>query len=157
MDNHAFHTQGDYLLALDALIVQATRHIRIQDDDLRGQGWEAPARPALLEGFLRGDPARRVDILLRESGYLQGHCPHLMNLIRYRGHQLQVRLREETARAEECFVLADDGLLLLRYHRDGWNGRYAVDDRLAATQLGGQFADEWDRLQGGLGYQPLGL
>nr|MCU0841929.1 hypothetical protein [Thiobacillaceae bacterium] len=69
----------------------------------------------------------------------------------------QVRLREETARAEECFVLADDGLLLLRYHRDGWNGRYAVDDRLAATQLGGQFADEWDRLQGGLGYQPLGL
>lgn len=157
MDHQTFHTRGDFLLALDMLIGQASRHIRIQDADLRGQGWDGPARPALLERFLRDDPARRVDILLRESGYLQGHCPHLMDLIRYRGHQLEVRLREETARSEECFVLADDGLVLLRYHRDSWHGRYAAEDRLAVTQLGGQFADEWDRLTGGLGYQPLGL
>lgn len=157
MDDQPLHTRGDFLRALDTLLGQASRDLRIQSTDLRDEGWEGPARPALLERFLHGDPARRVRILLREGGYLQGHCPHLMKLLRYRGHQLEVRLREETARSEACFVLADDGLLLLRHHRDGWQGRYATDDRTALAQLGGQFDDEWDRLGSGLGDQPLGL
>ncbi len=157
MSEPALQTREDYLAALDTLLSQAAQLIRIKDADLRGQGWDAPARPAMLEAFLQGGRARRVEILLHTGDYLVGHCPLLMNLLRHYGHQLEIRVHDDFAPSEHCYVLGDGRLLLYRHHWNAWRGRYAAGDRAGVGALTVQFEAEWARIAGGLGYTPLGL
>jgi hypothetical protein len=157
LDNHSFTSLGDYLAALDALLSGAGNHIRILDQDLKDQGWDSPGRPALLRDFLLGDRERRVQILLRDSAYLVGRCPHVMYLLRDYGHQLEIRIADEDTRFEDSFVLGDETLLLYRYDLQRWDGRFANDDRQGVIQLTERFDTAWERLTGGLAYTPLGL
>lgn len=157
MNEFSFATRQDCLAALDTLLRQARRLIRIRDVDLRGQDWDAPARPALLEEFLRSDRARRVEILLHDGRYLTGHCPLLMKLLCHYGQQIEIRVHDEIAPSEACYVLGDTTLLLQRYQRDAWRGRYSANDGPGVIALAEQFAADWERSPGALAYTPLGL
>lgn len=157
MEAFAFNSRDEYLAALDQVLRQATRLVRIKEADLRGQGWDRPARTALLEAFLREKRARRVEVLLHDKAYLTGYCPLLMKLLRHYSHQMEIRIYEEISPSEECYVLGDDTWLLRRYHWEDWRGRFEPDDRPTVTLLAEQFLADWERLPGSLGYTPLGL
>lgn len=157
MDSASFDHLGGYLAALDELMTGAGRLIRIRDEDLAGQGWDARERPAMLERFMLEDRQRQAQILVRDPSYLLRRCPHLVNLLRYFSHQLEIRSAEDHPPFEDCFALGDRYSLLLRHHRNSWRGRYAAHDPQGAVRLGERFAEDWGRLSGGLGYKPLGL
>lgn len=157
MDSTGIDHLGDYLAALDELLTRSRRLIRIRDEDLAGQGWDARVRPAMLEQFMLEDRRRQVRIMVRDPSYLLRRCPHLVNLLRYFSHQLEIRSAEDHPPFEDCFVLGDQATLLVRHHRDSWRGRYAAHDPQGVVRLGERFAEAWDRLSGGLGYKPLGL
>lgn len=158
MNDAGIETQGDYLAALDALLTRSGRLIRLLDTDLAGQGWDGSARPALLERFLLGDRLRRVRILLANGDFLTRRCPQLLNLLRYRSHQLEIRVAEDGRTFEDGFVLGDDGMVLVRQDRQGWQGRFSAHDPQAVIRLGERFAEDWERVPGGgLGFTTLGL
>lgn len=157
MNEHAFSTRDEYLAALDELIRRARRCIRMKDADLRGQSWETPARPALLEGFLRDDRNRRLEILLHDGHYLAAYCPLLMKLLRNHARQVEIRVYEEIAPSEPSYVLGDSTLLLHRHHWESWRGRYSPDDAPGVGALTEQFMADWERSPTTLAYTPLGL
>ena len=132
-------TREDWLRALDTLIVGAERLVRIKDHDLRGQGWESPARSALLEDFLRGARNRRLEILLHRDDYLTGYLPLLMRLLRDYNRQVEIRVYETLPPSEMAYVLGDERTLLYRHRCDGWTGRYAADDPAGVIVLTDRF------------------
>ncbi len=152
-----FDTREAWLQALDGLLTEARRQLRILDQDLRGQGWETPARPARLRDFLRADRARRVEILLHRSDYLTGHLPLMMRLLRDYPEQLEVRVYEALPDSAQAYVLGDDRLVLYRHRVDAWAGRFDPQDPGGVTLLATRFQADWSRIAGGLGYTPLGL
>lgn len=150
-------TREDWLRALDTLIVGAERLVRIKEHDLRGQGWETPVRPALLEAFLRGARSRRLEILLHREYYLTGHLPLLMRLLRDYNRQMEIRVYETLPASEMAYVLGDDRMLLTRHRSDAWAGRFSMDAPAGAVALTDRFLADWARIAGGLAYTPLGL
>lgn len=150
-------TREDWLQAFDGLLTEARRQLRIKDHDLRGQGWETPARPARLRDFLRADRTRRVEILLHRSDYLTGHLPLLMRLLRDYPEQLEVRVYEALPDSAQAYVLGDDRLILHRHRVDAWAGRFDRQDVAGVAILSARFQADWSRIAGGLGYTPLGL
>lgn len=158
MGTPGIETQGEYLAALNTLLTRAGRLIRILDPDLAGQGWDGVARPALLERFLLGDGRCRVRILLADGEYLARRCPLLMNLLRYHDHQIEIRVLGDGQSFADGFALGDDGMVLIRHHRLGWQGRFSDHDPQAVIRLGERFDEAWERVSGGgLGYTTLGL
>lgn len=158
MDSTDLATRGEYLAALDTLLAGARLRIRLLDHDLGDQGWDTAARAGRLEAFMLGDPLRRVQILLGQGDYLTRRCPHLMNLLRYFGHRLEIRVTGEGEPMSGSFALGDDGLLLVRHHRDAWHGRFSGHDPGEVIRLGEAFAAAWERAPGGtLGFTTLGL
>ncbi len=151
------YTREDWLQAFDGLLTQARRQLRIKDHDLRGQGWETPARRTRLRDFLRGDRARRVEILLHRSDHVTDHLPLVMRLLRDHPEQLEIRVYEALPDRAEAYVLGDDRLLLYRYRVDAWAGRFDRQDAGGVTVLSARFQAGWSRIAGGLGYTPLGL
>lgn len=150
-------TREGWLRALDGLLAGADRLVRIKDHDLRGQGWESPARPALLEDFLRGALCRRLEILLHCDHYLTGHLPLLMRLLRDYNRQMEIRVYETLPTSEMAYVLGDDRMLLYRHRSDAWAGRFSMDDPASVIALTDRFQADWERIAGGLPYTPLGL
>lgn len=150
-------TREEWLRALDNLLARADRLVRIKDHDLRGQGWESPVRPALLEDFLRGARSRRVEILLHRDDYLTGHLPLLMRLLRGYNRQMEIRVYETLPPSEMAYALGDDRMLLYRHRSDAWAGRCSMDDPAGVIALTDRFQADWARIAGGLPYTPLGL
>jgi len=157
VETGTFTGPGGYLDALDGLLATARREIRILDDDLAGQGWEGRNRPGLLEAFLVGDRLRRARILLRSPDHVLARCPLLLGLLRQHGHQLEIRVAEPGAEWREAYALGDDGLLVLRHHYQGWQGRADPADPRTVARLGEGFDAEWSRVTGGLSPTALGL
>lgn len=157
MTSGGFDTRSGYLAALDELMSLPLGRILIRDQDLFGQGWDSRDRPALLERFMLHDRRRQVRLMVHSPEFMLRRCPHLINLLRYFSHQLEIRVAEDNPPFEDCFVLGDRRVVLLRHHRSSWRGRFSAHDPQGAVRLGERFSEEWERLSGGLGFKPLGL
>lgn len=155
--SRAVHTRGEFLEALDQILTASTLTLRVADPDLREQDWESEVRANRLGAFLRLGPERRLQFLVRQEDHLRQHCPRLMHLLRYRGHQMEVRVAGEEWTFPGGFILGDGDLLLQRHDAESWSGHLSVGDRPALARHQQAFTSLWDRLAGGMAYQPLGL
>lgn len=153
-----FNTPVEYAEALDRLLAQASRSLRIYDWDLADGGYETPARIALLNDFWRQGRGRQVRILLADDTWLTRHAGQLMQLVAVWGHVLEVRVREgNPPTAQDCFVLADEAGVLKRFDKDTTQGVMRPDSRGDVVDLGIRFDSEWERAPGRIAPRTLGL
>ena len=153
-----FETPPDYVSALNTLLAQANRLVRIYDWDLFGGGYETPARIQLLTDFCKVGMGRQVRILLADDAYLKRDAGQMMNLVRVWGHVLQVRVRDsEPSPATDCFVLVDERGALKRFDKDNAKGVMYPNSRSDVVDLGLRFDSEWDRAPKRVSAYTLGL
>lgn len=153
-----FNTPAEYSDALDKLMGQASRGIRIYDWDLSDGAYEQPARIRLLNDFCKHGNGKLIRILLADDAWLTRHAGQLMHLLSVWGHVMEIRVRDsEPPPAQDCFVLVDDHGVLKRFDKDDTKGVMRLDARGDVVDLGIRFDSEWEHAPGRVSPRTLGL
>ena len=158
MNTADFHTLAEYQTALDQLIATAHHSLRIHDHDLQAGDFNSKARHAGLHTFCLAGSARRIEILLDDTAYVQNRCPRLMTLLRDFSHVIEVRQTEADSERSTCsFALADRSAWLKRFDKDALPGQLNLDDAANAALLHQQFDQLWQRAVASVSATTLGL
>lgn len=122
--------------AINTIIRQARRQLRIFDYDLRNEGYNSPERFELLQNFLLGSRSNTLIIVLHDTRYLTSECPRMMNLIRQFSHAISIFQTTAEARvATDPFIIADDDHFLHRFHYDHPRAALSLNDKEATLNL----------------------
>lgn len=128
--------QQDYEQAVDLVIGQARRNLRIFSYNLRGEGYNSLARFESLQNFLLMSRTNRLTIVLHDTDYLTRECPRMMNLLRQFSHAIAVFQTNDEARGiSDPFIVADDDHYLHRFHYDHPRAALALNDKEGALEL----------------------
>lgn len=146
----------EYEDRFDALIPAALSVIRIFDRRLPAR-YNERVRIALLRAFLRGDPNRRIVIVVHEPESLVG-CPRLRDLAVELHPRLQIRGTLASARhAHDPCIVVDFGHYLHRFHYAGMRAAQGWDDLAGARQLIDRFGELWESATPVRAGRPAGL
>ena len=153
-----FHTYPEYQIALDQLMATAEHSIRIYDRDLQAGDFNSKARYERLHDFCLAGGARRIEILLDDTAYVQNRCPRLMTLLRDFSHVIEIRqIEPDSERPDYGFALGDRSAVLKRFDMDAMHGQFDPDDAANAAMLHQQFDLLWQRAAGSVSTTTLGL
>lgn len=151
-------TLAEQAQAIDDLIALARQHIRVFDQDLSQTGWHSAARADRLAAFLRQGRGRRLDIIVHDTRYLEGACPHLLALLRNYGHALTVYQTGSDGKvATDPLLIVDGRHYLHRFHFDQPRAALGIDQPEQAQPLASRFDEIWATGEAGLSGTVLGL
>src|SRR3712207_4530680 len=103
-----FDTNAAFQAAVDRLLAQQGRELRIFDPDGAALRLNDPARVQALERFLRESRTRRLYLVLHDAQPLQRDCPRMMSLLARYTHAVQVhRTHEEIRNLQDAFLVLD--------------------------------------------------
>ena len=149
-------TVAEQIDAIDNLIALAKQQIRVFDQDLSQTGWNSAARADRLAAFLvRG---RRLDIIVHDTRYLAGACPHMLNLLRNYGHALTIyQTGPEGKVATDPLLIVDGRHYLHRFHFEQPRAALGIDQPEQTQPLASRFDEIWATGEAGLSGTVLGL
>ncbi|MDR3413576.1 MAG: hypothetical protein P4L87_21920 [Formivibrio sp.] len=129
-----FDTLAGYQAAIQVLIAGAQKRLWFCEQTLRESGLGSRMQHDMLVHFLRASATSTIRILLTRTEYLLQECPRLLQLFNQFPHRLEIRTPIElTANEQQCYVIADEGHYLKRYHSDWLRGEYGIDRQEAAV------------------------
>lgn len=130
--------------AVDRLLAEPGRELRVFDPDAVSLRLNDPARVAALERFLRASRTRRLFMVLHDPEPLQRHCPRMMGLITRYGHAIQVNRTQEAIRElQDAFLVLDSMHYLRRPVAAFFRGALGLHDETEARALRGRFDEIW--------------
>ena len=130
----------EYEQAVDLVIQQARRNLRIFSYNLRGEGYNSLARIEALQNFLLMSRTNRLTIVLHDTDYLTRECPRMMNLLRQFSHAISIYQTSDEARSiSDPFIIADNDHCLHRFHYDHPRATLALNDKEGALELARRF------------------
>ena len=154
----ALATVAEQIAAIDTLIGLAKLSIRVYDIDLSGMGWNDAARTQSLATFLRSSARARLEIVVRDTGWIERSCPRLTQLMKYRGHAITIRLAGEDARsAMDPLMIVDSVHFLHRFNIAQPRAALSIGDPEAATPLVTRFDAISETSEPGITATTLGL
>lgn len=135
-EHHKIEGQRDNEQAINSVISQARRTLRIFDYSLRGNGYNGIERIELLQNFLLLNRTNRLTIVLHDTEYLTRECPRMMNLLRQFSHAISIYQTTDEARsASDPFIIADNDHYLHRFHYDHARALLALNDPGGTLEL----------------------
>jgi len=153
-----FDSEGDFQLAVDRLLEQSGRELRLFDPDLRALRLNSPARIAQLDAFLRGSRTRRIYIAVHDVGYLTRQCPRMLGLFKLFTHAIQInRTHEEIRNLQDSFMVLDAQHYLRRPVTDYFRGAIGLHDETEALAMRSRFQEIWSASYPGVSSTTLGL
>jgi hypothetical protein len=139
-----FDTNQGFQAAVDRLLGEAGRELRIFDPDAAALRLNDSARIAALECFLRASRTRRVYMVLHDPQYLQGRCPRMMGLLARYSHAIQInRTREEIGELQDAFLVLDSVHYVRRPVAGAFRGALGLGDEPEALAMRGRFNEIW--------------
>ena len=151
-------TVAEQIDAIDNLIALAKQQIRVFDQDLSQTGWNSAARADRLAAFLRQVRGRRLDIIVHDTRYLAGACPHMLNLLRNYGHALTIyQTGPEGKVATDPLLIVDGRHYLHRFHFEQPRAALGIDQPEQTQPLASRFDEIWATGEAGLSGTVLGL
>lgn len=143
-DYQLFGGEAEFQAAVDRLLEQPGRELRIFDPDAAALRLNSPGRIAQLEGFLRGSRTRRIQLVVHHTEHLTNHCPRMMNLLRLFNHAIQVqRTHEEIRNLQDAFMVLDAGHYLRRPVAGHFRGGIGLNDENEALGMRSRFLEIW--------------
>jgi hypothetical protein len=137
-----FTLPSEYGPALDRVLALAAAEILVFDRDLRDGGWNAPARIEVLRAFLLGRHHSRMQIIVHETTFIEGHLPRLMLLLRDFSYKFSIlHTIEDGRKAWDAFVIVDGRHVAHRFHQDSPRGELALNAPLKSQQLRDRYDD----------------
>lgn len=148
----------EYEQAIDLVIRQARRNLRIFSYNLRNEGYNSLARFEALQNFLLMSRANRLVIILHDTDYLTRECPRMMNLLRQFSHAIAIYQTNDEARSiSDPFIIADEDHYLHRFHYEHPRAALALNDKAGALELTRRFNDMAETAEPAAAPTTLGL
>lgn len=153
-----FDTREAFQAALDRLLEQPGRELRIFDPNGEALNLNQPARVRALERFLQGSRTRRIYIVLQDPQHLQRHCPRMMSLLARYSHAIAVhRTHEEIAELRDAFLVVDSSHYVRRPVANFFRGAIGLSDETEAAAMRERFNEIWAASYPAVSATTLGL
>lgn len=157
-DYQRFDGEAEFQQAVDRLLLQPGRELRIFDPDLAALRTNSPGRVALLEQFLRGSRTRRIQIAVHRTEHLMRYCPRMMGLLKLFNHAIQINQTHEEIRGlQDAFMVLDAAHYLRRPVAELFRGVLGLHDETEALGMRSRFMEIWAASFPGVSSSTLGL
>lgn len=131
-----------YAEAINIILASAEHELLIFDQDLSHGDFSSKQKYDLFQQFLSKSPGSHLTIILQDSGFFQGKCPRLLDLLTIYRHKMTVYETNQSAKhAKDCFILADDQNYIKRIHIDQARFKYGLNDVATAGILNTRFKE----------------
>jgi hypothetical protein len=139
-----FEDSASFQAAVDRLLEQPGRELRVFDPDLTALRVNDPARIERLERFLLASRTRRIYFAVHNTDHLTRRCPRLMSLITRFSHAIQVnRTHEEIRELQDSFMVLDSVHYVRRPVAQFFRGAIGLGDEPEGTAMRGRFMEIW--------------
>ena len=139
-----FETNADFQAAVDRLLQQPGRELRIFDPDGAGLRLNDPLRLAHLERFLMSSRTRRIYLVLHNTDHLTRQCPRMMSLLGRYSHAMQInRTHEEIRELQDAFLVLDSLHFVRRPVAQFFRGALGFGDETEGLAMRGRFTEIW--------------
>src|SRR4029453_12403994 len=99
-----FETNEAFQGAVDRLMEQPGRELRVFDPDGAALRLNEPQRIERLDRFLLASRTRRFYLVVHDTDHLTRQCPRLLTLLRRFSHAMQInRTHEEIREVQDAF------------------------------------------------------
>ena len=155
---HRFSGETEFQAAVDALLVQDGRELRIFDPDGASLRLNSPERIALFDAFLRKSRTRRIQIVLHDTDHLTRLCPRMLNLLKLFNHAIQVnRTHDEIRSLQDAFMVLDAQHYVRRPVAGHFRGAIGLNDETEAQAMRSRFLEIWTSSFPGVASTTVGL
>ncbi len=153
-----FDTEADFQAAVDRLLAQAGRELRIFDPDLAVLKLNSPERIDRLRAFLAGSRTRHIHIAVHDPGHVTRFCPRMMSLLSLYNHAIQInRTGEENRELQDSFMVLDKNHYVRRPVARFFRGAAGINDETEALIMRARFQEIWGASTPGVSSTTAGL
>ena len=139
-----FDTNAGFQAALERLIEQPGRELRIFDPDAAALKLNDSARVGRFEAFLQASRTRRIYMVLHSTDLLTRQCPRMMSLLARYAHAIQVhRTGEEIRELQDAFLVLDALHYVRRPVASFFRGAIGLGDENEALAMRSRFMEIW--------------
>jgi len=139
-----FDDEEAFQQAVDRLLEQSGRELRIFDPDLSGLRHNLPDRISRLQRFLNASRTRRIYIAIHDTDYLAKYCPRMRDLMARYAHAIQVQQTDEEIRElQDAFFVLDARHYVRRPVARFWRGAIGIDDESEALSMRSRYLEIW--------------
>jgi len=139
-----FDTNEGFQAAVERLMQQPGRELRLFDPDGAALRLNDPQRIEGLERFLLASRTRRLYLVVHNTEHLTRRCPRLLTLLRRFSHAMQInRTHEEIREVQDAFLLLDAMHYVRRPMASLFRGAMGLGDENEGQALRGRFGEIW--------------
>ena len=139
-----FDSRADFSAAVDRLLEQPGRELRVFDPDLASLRVNDPARIEKLEAFLLASRTRRLQIVVHNTDHVTRQCPRMMALLGRFSHAIQVnRTHEEIRELQDAFLVLDAMHYVRRPAANFYRGALGLGDEAEGQIMRSRFMEIW--------------
>jgi hypothetical protein len=139
-----FDTSEGFQAAVDRLLRQPGRELRIFDPDGAALRLNDSGRIERLERFLQASRTRRLYLVLHDPHHIQRQCPRMMSLLARYSHAIQInRTQEEIRELQDAFLVLDSVHYVRRPVAAFFRGAVGLADENEALAMRGRFNEIW--------------
>jgi hypothetical protein len=153
-----FDTDAGFQAAVDRLLEQDGRELRLFDPDLNGLRLNSPQRVEHIERFLQASRTRRLYIAVHDIDHVTKYCPRMMGLLARHAHAVQInRTQEEIRNVQDSFLVLDALHYVRRPVAQFFRGAIGLNDENEALAMRGRFDEIWAASSAAVAPTTLGL
>ena len=153
-----FDTSAGFQGAVERLLAQPGRELRIFDPDGTSLRLNDPARIAQLERFLSASRTRRVYLVIHETDHITRQCPRLLGLLARFSHMVQInRTHEHIRELQDAFLVLDSQHYVRRSVAAFYRGAMGIGDDVDALAMRQRFMEIWEASYPGVSSTVAGL
>jgi hypothetical protein len=139
-----FETRAGFQAAVDRLLDQFGRELRIFDPDLSALRVNDPERIARLERFLAASRTRRLFIVVHDTDLITRKSPRMMALLARYSHAIQIhRTHDEIRELQDAFLVLDSSHYVRRSVAHFFRGAIGLGDDNEGLLMRQRFLEIW--------------
>jgi hypothetical protein len=139
-----FDSRADFNTAVERLLEQPGRELRVFDPDLSALRLNDPQQVARIERFLMASRTRRLYIVVHNTEHLTRHCPRMMSLLARFSHAIQInRTHEEIRELRDAFLVLDAIHYVRRPVAAFYRGAIGLGDDTEGLAMRSRFMEIW--------------
>jgi hypothetical protein len=153
-----FDTNDGFQAAVERLLGQPGRELRIFDPDGAALRLNDSSRIESLERFLAASRTRRVYMVLHNTDHLTRQCPRMLGLLARYAHAVQInRTHEHIREVQDAFLVLDSQHYLRRPVANFYRGAIGLGDEAEALAMRQRFMEIWEASFPGVSSTTVGL
>ena len=139
-----FDTDAGLQAAIERLLGQPGRELRVFDPDLASLRPNDPARIAQLLAFLQASRVRRIQIVVHDTGHLARRAPRFLALHARYAHAITIQRTHDAIRElKDSFMVLDAAHYVRRAVARYARGAIGLHDEPEATPMRARFQEIW--------------